>query len=87
MKALLEYDGEFYGLEIAKDTAVAPNVVYASLSKLTDAGYLTSRVEDADERVGEQRPPRTYFKIANQTRAELLRGYLRLRGYDREVRL
>lgn len=88
IKELLKFDGEFYGGEIVRELTLSPNVVYANLRAIEEAGYLTARREDHDERREDgdsRRALRWYFKVADQTRKDELHSLLRLRGYDRDV--
>lgn len=88
IKALLTYDGEFYGQEISDDAILPTTVTYSNLKALTRAGYLTTRKEDPSERAEDsdsRRPLRRYYKVTSQSHQEALRRMLKLRGYDKDA--
>lgn len=84
--ARLRGTGEFHGYEMAKEMAAgsgrsslaAYGTLYRALARLEDMGVLTSRWEDGDVPVRENRPPRRLYcltalgeAIAKENRASV----------------
>ncbi len=88
VKALLRYDGEFYGLELLNDlapTGMGAGTVYPVLQRLVRGGYLVDRYETHEEMDGAGRPPRRYYRVVDESVADVLRGLVTSRGYDKDV--
>jgi PadR family transcriptional regulator, regulatory protein PadR len=54
--------GEKFGLEITRATGIASGTLYPILARLSDAGWLSSRLEDIDPVIA-QRPRRRYYRL------------------------
>src|SRR3954466_4782898 len=62
LEALLQSDGELYGLEIGDLAQLRSGTVHPILARLEGVGWLTSRWEDIDPQA-EGRPPRRYYRL------------------------
>jgi len=56
-------DQEHYGLELGRTTGLSNGALYPALDRLDRAGFLTSKLEDIDERA-EGRRKRRYYKLS-----------------------
>src|SRR3982750_3826193 len=64
LRAMLERPThEFYGLEICKASGLASGTIHPILSRLEQAGWLTSRWEDIDPHE-EGRPRRRFYSLS-----------------------
>jgi PadR family transcriptional regulator len=55
-------DAEIYGLDVIRESNLAPGTVYPLLQRLLDAGWVTDRWESLD--ASEQgRPARRYYRL------------------------
>src|SRR3954469_5721404 len=62
LEALLQSDGELYGLEIGDLAQLRSGTVHPILARLEGVGWLTSRWEDIAPQA-EARPPRRYYRL------------------------
>ena len=61
LHALLDHpDHERYGLDLAKQAAVAHGTMYGILLRLEDWGWVESRIDYPTERAA---PPRRYYRL------------------------
>ena len=60
---------ETWGFELSKDSGLAAGTIYPILQRLTAAGWVTSRWEQADVAQTEGRPPRRYYQLTTEGRA------------------
>src|SRR5215468_2817658 len=85
LRALVEDPGrELYGLEICAKAGLPSGAIHPILSRLEQAGWLTSRWEEIDPRDA-GRPRRRYYRIAPDG-AEMVRDAL-ARAYSARPRL
>lgn len=77
LRAMLELDREAYGLEIAKRTRLHRSTCYMMLKRFVKSGYVADRWEDG----AEGRPPRKYYTLVPERRAEVV-ALLTERGID-----
>lgn len=69
LKVILELDRPAYGLEISKLAGMERGVAYAVLGRLQGNGVLTARWEQSDPT---DRPPRKYYTLVPERRAEVV---------------
>jgi PadR family transcriptional regulator PadR len=62
--------GQHYGYQTSKDAGVRSGVLYPLLSRMLDEGWLTDGWQHPEETVN-GRPPRRYYELTDQGRAEL----------------
>jgi PadR family transcriptional regulator, regulatory protein PadR len=67
---------EWFGLELSRDTGIAPGTMYPILHRLERSGWLESRIEAIDP-VLEKRPARRLYRLTGKGE---LAAEARLRG-------
>lgn len=55
--------GEHYGFQVAKDAAIKTGTLYPIMTRLEDAGWLTSRWQDDDDTRG---PRRRLYRLTRE---------------------
>jgi DNA-binding PadR family transcriptional regulator len=66
--------GHRYGFDLLEQTGLTSGTVYPALERLERLGFVRSRWEDADRAHREKRPPRKYFEVTRDGKAELVRA-------------
>ncbi len=66
--------GHRHGFDILEQTGLTSGTVYPALDRLEAAGLARSSWEDAAVAHAEKRPPRRYFEITDEGKAELIRA-------------
>jgi len=66
--------GHRYGFDVIEQTGLTSGTVYPALERLESRGFARSRWEDAEVAHEEKRPPRRYFEITDEGKAELIRA-------------
>lgn len=64
--------GHRYGLDVMDQTGLTSGTVYPTLERLEKRGFARSSWEDAEVAHEEKRPPRRYFEITPDGKAELI---------------
>lgn len=72
--------GHGYGFDLLEQTGLTSGTVYPALDRLERLGYAKSRWEDAEVAHREKRPPRKYFEITREGKAELARALERYKA-------
>ena len=74
--ALLDAEGEVFGLEIVRTSGLGAGTIYPILQRLQAAGWVTARWEPAEHAHAEGRPPRRYYQLTRlgQARAVNISG-------------
>jgi PadR family transcriptional regulator PadR len=60
---------ETWGFELSKESGLPAGTIYPILQRLTGAGWVTSRWEQAESAQEEGRPPRRYHALTTEGRA------------------
>ena len=63
--------GHRYGFDLLEQTGLTSGTVYPALERLEQRGFARSHWEDAGVAQAEKRPPRRYYAITNEGKAEL----------------
>ena len=63
--------GHRYGFDLLEQTGLTSGTVYPALERLERLGFARSRWEDAATAHAEKRPPRRYYEITRDGKAEL----------------
>jgi DNA-binding PadR family transcriptional regulator len=63
-------DEELYGLEIVKASGLPPGTIYPILVRLRAAGWIHDRWESSEEAQQRGRPPRHYYHLTTEGRAQ-----------------
>ena len=63
--------GHRYGFDLLEQTGLTSGTVYPALERLERLGFARSRWEDAELAHAEKRPPRRYYEITTDGKAEL----------------
>jgi DNA-binding PadR family transcriptional regulator len=81
--------GYQHGFDIIRISGLPSGTVYPALRRLEDAGYLTSRWEEALVAQDEKRPPRKYYEVTKLGQSALADAVARYRllGRPRPSRL
>lgn len=66
-----DLDGQHWGYELSKRAGVRSGVLYPILQRMLDEGWVIDGWEDPAE-IGRGRPPRRYYKLTGEGRAELV---------------
>lgn len=77
-------DDELYGLEIVKASGLPPGTIYPILVRLRDQGWIHDRWEPAEEAQLRGRPPRHYYRLTTEGRAQALHA-VAAAGRDRQT--
>ena len=64
--------GHRYGFDVLEQTGLTSGTVYPALERLEQMGLARSSWEDAEVAHDEKRPPRRYFEITDDGKAELI---------------
>ncbi len=72
--------GHRYGFDLLAQTGLTSGTVYPALERLEGLGLARSRWEDAETAHAEKRPPRKYFEITTEGKAELVRALERYKA-------
>lgn len=64
-------DARVYGYSLSRAAKVRSGVLYPTLTRMLDAGWLTDGWEDATATRAEKRPPRRYYTVTPAGRAAL----------------
>ena len=70
MGLLEEPDGRHWGYDLTKRTGVRSGVLYPILQRMLEQGWLQDGWEDRAQITG-KRPPRRYYELTDEGRAEL----------------
>lgn len=71
MALLEEPDGRHWGYDLTKRTGVRSGVLYPILQRMLEQGWLHDGWEDRAQITG-KRPPRRYYELTHEGRAELV---------------
>jgi PadR family transcriptional regulator PadR len=66
--------GHRYGFDLLEQTGLTSGTVYPALERLEQLSMVRSRWEDAKVAHAEKRPPRKYFEVTADGKAELVRA-------------
>jgi DNA-binding PadR family transcriptional regulator len=69
LESLLAAEGEVFGLDIVRTTALGPGTIYPILQRLRAAGWVTARWEAPEHAHQHGRPPRRYYRLTAQGQA------------------
>ncbi|MGC7098625.1 PadR family transcriptional regulator [Amycolatopsis lurida] len=70
LAVFLERDaGEAWGFELSKASGLPAGTIYPILQRLTAAGWVSSRWEQAEHAQEAGRPPRRYYTLTTEGRA------------------
>lgn len=72
--------GHRYGFDLLEQTGLTSGTVYPALERLERLGFARSRWEDASVAHADKRPPRKYFEVTREGRAELAVALDRYKG-------
>lgn len=72
--------GHRYGFDVIEETGLTSGTVYPTLERLERRGLARSHWEDARVAREEKRPPRRYFEITDDGKAELIHALERYRA-------
>lgn len=72
--------GHRYGFDLIEETGLTSGTVYPTLERLERQEFARSQWEDAELAHAEKRPPRRYFEITKEGKAELARGLERYKA-------
>lgn len=72
--------GHRYGFDLIEETGLTSGTVYPALERLERRGLARSSWEDARVAHAEKRPPRRYFEITGDGKAELIRALERYKA-------
>lgn len=72
--------GHRYGFDLIEETGLTSGTVYPALERLESRGLARSHWEDARVAHDQKRPPRRYFQITGEGKAELIRALERYRA-------
>jgi DNA-binding PadR family transcriptional regulator len=72
--------GHRYGFDLVEQTGLTSGTVYPALERLERLDLARSRWEDAAIAHAEKRPPRRYFEITGEGKAELVSALDRYRA-------
>lgn len=64
-------DGQHWGYDLSKRAGVRSGVLYPILQRMLDAGWLIDGWENPAT-IDRKRPPRRYYKLTSEGRAELV---------------
>lgn len=70
MALMADPAGRHWGYDLAKRAGVRSGVLYPMLTRMLDQNWLTDGWEDPTT-IREKRPPRRYYELTDQGRAEL----------------
>jgi PadR family transcriptional regulator PadR len=87
-------DDEVWGFELSRESGLPAGTIYPILQRLTAAGWISDRWEDAAAARAERRPARRYYRLTVDGRARAVHalgaagtrreGLLRLLGVEAE---
>lgn len=72
--------GHRHGFDILEETGLTSGTVYPALERLEKLGLARSSWEDARRARAEKRPPRRYFEISQEGKAELVEALHRYKA-------
>ena len=72
--------GHRYGFDLLEQTGLTSGTVYPALERLERRGFVRSRWEDAARAHEEKRPPRRYFEVTAEGKAELVQALARYKA-------
>jgi PadR family transcriptional regulator len=72
--------GHRYGFDLLEQTGLTSGTVYPALERLERMGFVRSRWEDAEHAHAEKRPPRKYFEVTADGKAELVEALARYKA-------
>jgi PadR family transcriptional regulator PadR len=68
---MADASGRHWGYELSKQSGVRSGVMYPTLARMLDEGWLTDGWEDQPQTDRAKRPPRRYYQLTDKGKAEL----------------
>lgn len=71
MALMAEPGGRHWGYDLSKRSGVRSGVLYPTLQRMLDEGWLQDGWEEQGSRARAKRPPRRYYELTDKGKAEL----------------